>query len=205
MKTYKHIGKVKNTGTKCLVVFRTLPGESNMSLILPTATLPDSYHNSIMELVETEQAQDCFEFAEIMFVRYFPDGRPMLRALQADNRLIKMPTDSIIMTPGPQSEIELSQLNVLIAEQRNCTIDDLCSFVKGGPGYPGPTANLGGASVSAPAPTPAVENAGVLTDTDLAKTYRSQADAMYKEAARMRKEADSIDPPKKKSINPTDA
>ena len=206
MKTYKHIGKVKNTGTKCLVVFRTLPGESNMSLILPTATLPDSYHNSIMELVETEQAQDCFEFAEIMFVRYFPDGRPMLRALQADNRLIKMPTDSIIMTPGPQSEIELSQLNVLIAEQRNCTIDDLCSFVKGGPGYPGPTANLGSTSVSAPASTPAAaESVGVLTDQDLAKSYRSQADAMYKEAARIRKEADSLDPPKKKSINPTDA
>ena len=207
MKTYKHIGKVKNTGTKCLVVFRTLPGESNMSLILPTATLPDSYHNSIMELVETEQAQDCFEFAEIMFVRYFPDGRPMLRALQADNRLIKMPTDSIIMTPGPQSEIELSQLNVLIAEQRNCTIDELINFVKGGPTGFEPTVNLGSTSVSAsaPAPTPAAENAGVLTDTDLAKTYRSQADAMYKEAARMRKEADSIDPPKKKSINPTDA
>jgi len=201
MKTYKHIGKIKNTGSKCLVVFRTLPGESNMALILPTATLPDSYHNSIMELVETDQAQDVFEFAEIMFVRYFPDGRPMLRALQSDNRLIKMPTDNIIMTPGPQSEIELSQLNTLIAEQRNCTIDDLCNFVKGGPGSnlvnekPAPVANV----------PQAAEKIDVLTDQDLAKNYRSQADAMYKEAARMRKEADSIDPPKKKSITPTDA
>ena len=205
MKTYKHIGKVKNTGSKCLVVFRTLPGESNMSLILPTATLPDSYHNSIMELVETDQAQDCFEFAEIMFVRYFPDGRPMLRALQVDNRLIKMPTDNIIMTPGPQSEIELSQLNVLIAEQKNCTIDELINFVKGGPTGFDPTVNLKNVGISTPVPTPAAENVGVLTDQDLAKTYRSQADAMYKEAARMRKEADSLDPTKKKPINPTDA
>jgi hypothetical protein len=205
MKTYKHIGKVKNTGSKCLVVFRTLPGESNMSLILPTATLPDSYHNSIMELVETDQAQDCFEFAEIMFVRYFPDGRPMLRALQVDNRLIKMPTDNIIMTPGPQSEIELSQLNVLIAEQKNCTIDELINFVKGGPTGFDPTVNLKNVGISTPVPTPAAENVGVLTDQDLAKTYRSQADAMYKEAARMRKESDSIDPTKKKPINPTDA
>ena len=205
MKTYKHIGKIKNTGSKCLVVFRTLPGESNMSLVLPTATLPDSYHNAIMELVETDQAQDVFEFAEIMFVRYFPDGRPMLRALQSDNRLIKMPTDNIIMTPGPQSEIELSQLNTLIAEQRNCTIDELCNFVKGGPVGFEPAVNQGSASVSAPVTTPAAGNVGVLTDQDLAKNYRSQADAMYKEAARMRKEADSIDPPKKKSITPTDA
>jgi hypothetical protein len=201
MKTYKHIGKIKNTGSKCLVVFRTLPGESNMALILPTATLPDSYHNSIMELVETDQAQDVFEFAEIMFVRYFPDGRPMLRALQSDNRLIKMPTDNIIMTPGPQSEIELSQLNTLIAEQRNCTIDDLCNFVKGGPGSnlvnekPAPVANV----------PQAAEKIDVLTDQDLAKNYRSQADALYKEAARIRKEADSLDPPKKKSTNLADA
>lgn len=203
MKTYKHIGKIKNTGSKCLVVFRTLPGESNMALILPTATLPDSYHNSIMELVETDQAQDVFEFAEIMFVRYFPDGRPMLRALQSDNRLIKMPTDNIIMTPGPQSEIELSQLNTLIAEQRNCTIDDLVNFVKGGPG-----SNLENGK-TAPAPVAnvpqAAEKIDVLTDQDLAKNYRSQADALYKEAARIRKEADSLDPPKKKSTNLTDA
>jgi hypothetical protein len=38
----------------------------------------------------------------------------------------------------------------------------------------------------------------VLTDTDIAKSYRSQADAMYKEAARLRKEADALDPTKKK-------
>ena len=39
----------------------------------------------------------------------------------------------------------------------------------------------------------------VLTDFDIAKGYRSQADAMYKEAARLRKEADALDPPKKKA------
>jgi len=39
----------------------------------------------------------------------------------------------------------------------------------------------------------------VLTDKDIAKSYRSQADAMYKEAARLRKEADELDPPQKKT------
>jgi hypothetical protein len=38
----------------------------------------------------------------------------------------------------------------------------------------------------------------VLTDKDLAKSYRSQADAMYKEAARLRKEAEDLDPTVKK-------
>ena len=48
-----------------------------------------------------------------------------------------------------------------------------------------------------PVAAPATD--GVLSDTDLAKSYRSQADAMYKEAVRLRREADELDPPKKKT------
>ncbi len=204
MKTHKHVGKIKNTGNKCLVVFRTLPGESNMALVLETATLPDAYHNAIIDLVDSDQAQDAFEFGEMLFVRPFPDGRPMLRALQADGRLKKVATDNVVMTPTASSEVSLAQLNVLIAEQKNCTIDELCTFVKGGPNDP--------TVVDKKKPTPvneqvasrpqAAENA-VLTDSDLARSYRSQADAMYKEAARLRKQADELDPPKKKTTTKT--
>ena len=45
----------------------------------------------------------------------------------------------------------------------------------------------------------------VLTDVDIARSYRSQADAMYKEAARLRKQADELDPPKKKTTKTVDA
>lgn len=198
----KHIGKMKNTGTKVLVVFRTLPGESNMALVLPTATLPDQYHNAIMDLVETESAQQSFEFGEQMFVKFFPDGRPMLRAMQADNRMTKVPTDNVIMTPTNNQEISLDQLNVLIAEQKNCTIDELCNFVKGAT----PTNKeapvkadepIVDPDIPAPVRAQAAQNE-VLSDKDLAKSYRSQADAMYKEAAKLRKEADDLDPPVKK-------
>jgi len=201
MKPLKHIGRMVNTGAKVLVVFRTLPGESNMALVLPVANLTDSYHDSIMTVVETDQAQETFEFGEIMFTRTFPDGRPMLQALQADNRLQKVPTDSVIMAPTTNDNVRLDQLNVLIAEQRNCTIDDLYTFVSGAP------KKSNGAVVEeivevkdlAPtAPLKAPENA-VLSDKDIAKSYRSQADAMYKEAAKLRKEADDLDPPQKKT------
>jgi hypothetical protein len=39
----------------------------------------------------------------------------------------------------------------------------------------------------------------VLSDKDIAKSYRSQADALYKEAARLRKEAEDLDPTPKKT------
>jgi hypothetical protein len=200
MKSLKHIGRIQNTGAKVLVVFRTLPGESNMALVLPVAQLPDQYHDSIMTLVETDQAQDAFEFGEIMHIRPFPDGRPMLRAMQADNRLVKVATDAVMMTPTTNDTVLLANLNTLIAEQKNCTIDDLCTFVSGAPtGVKEVKEATPAVDSDIPAPVRAQATSdSVLTDKDLAKSYRSQADAMYKEAARLRKEAEDLDPTVKK-------
>lgn len=192
-----------NTGAKVLVVFRTLPGESNSALVLPVNQLTDAYHDALMQLVETDQAQDAFEFGEIMFIRPFPDGRPMLQAMQQDGRLLKVPTDSVLMTPAINNTISLDQLNVLIAEQKNCAVDDLCTFVQGGRGRQPDSdareiAKVEELDAPAPVRAQATEN-NVLSDVDLARSYRSQADAMYKEAARLRKQADELDPPKKKA------
>jgi hypothetical protein len=193
MKTLKHIGKMKNTGTKVIVIFRTLPGESNTALVLQTQNLPDQYHDALIQLVDSEQAQGTNEFGEIMFIRRFPDGRPMLQAMQQDNRLQKVATDTVIMTPTLNSSIPLDQLNVIIAQQLNMAVDDLASLVAGGVKTP-PTD-----SKKSTEPAQAVESAEPLTDKDIAKKYRSDADAMYKEAARLRKAADDIDPPLKKT------
>lgn len=208
MKTLKHIGKIKNTGSKVLVVFRTLPGESNMALVLPVATLPDVYHDTLMQMVESDQAQDCFEFGEIMFMRNFPDGRPVLTAMQQDNRLHKVATDTVIMTPGPTSEVPLDQLNLLIAEQKNVAVDDLYTFVKGAPKKTdAKVETIAEAKDLEPVVDPDIpaplraqaSNTEALSDKDIARSYRSQADAMYKEAARLRREADQLDPPVKKT------
>jgi hypothetical protein len=204
----KHIGRMKNTGVKILTIFRTLPGESNMALVLPVSNLSDSYHDSIMTVVETTQAQDAFELGEMLFIRTFPDGRPMLQALQADGRLQKVATDLVIMSPTANDSVQLDQLNVLIAEQRNCSVDDLYTFVSGAPKKSDVTVEdiakvkdlAPSVDPDIPAPVRAqAANTEALSDRDIAKSYRSQADAMYKEAARLRKEADELDPPQKKT------
>lgn len=210
MRALKHIGRMKNTNAKVLVAFRTLPGESDHALVIPVANLPDNYHDAIMKVVEEDQAQTAFEFGEILFTRSFPDGRPMLQALRADERLRKVPTDQVEMTPNTVDVIGLHQLNVLIAEQKNCAVDDLCTFVSGAPNKSTQVEDVArvkdlGRDVgepnipqAQPAPLQAPSNEP-LSDKDIAKAYRSQADAMYKEAARLRKEADALDPLPKKT------
>ena len=194
-KDIKHTGKMKNTGNRVAVVFRTVPGESDQCLVVDSATLPDMYHDSLMSAIESDQAQESFELGEYMFRSRFPDGRNMLETMQKTGRLRKVATSDVLMTPNPNASVALSELNQLIAEQKNVAVDQLYTFVSGAPQagqpvneVPGPT------STDAP-----VANDGALTDQDLAKSYRSQADAMYKEAARLRREADELDPPAKKT------
>jgi hypothetical protein len=210
MKSLKHVGKMKKAGSKVLVAFRTLPGESNQALVIPVSSLSDNYHDDIMKLVETTEAQAAFEFGEVLFTRSFSDGRPMLQALKADNRMAKVPTDDVLMMPSPGSEIALHQLNTLIAEQKNCAVDDLCTFVSGAKKNTPEVQELVTVKDLAPPPTPAVAPLKaaaneVLSDKDIAKSYRSQADSMYKEAARLRKEADDLDPPAKKAAKAKEA
>jgi hypothetical protein len=196
----KHIGKLKNTGSKVVVVFRTVPGESDRALVMETATLPDSYHDSLMKLIESEQGQDSYEFGEIMFTRIFPDGRNMLNSAQQDNRLHKVPTDLVLMTPTPSTEIALDQLNIVIAEQKNCSVDDLCTFVSGGIKKSADKNKVADKELNIEQKV--TENQPeILTDKDLARSYRSQADSLYKEAAKLRKQADELDPPQKKTIS----
>ena len=199
-KETKHVGKIVNTGEKVAVVFRTVPGESNMALVLPTSTLKDEMHNSLMELIDSQQGQQANELGEIMFTRSFPNGLNMLTAVQSQGRLKKVATDTVMMTPTPVNEIKLSELNVLIAEQRNVSVDELYTFVSGAPKagqqateVPAPPANMAAMDEAIPS------NDGVLSDDDLARSYRSQADAMYKEAKRLREEAEKLAPTKKAS------
>ena len=198
-KETKHVGKIINTGEKVAVVFRTVPGESNMALVLPTATLRDDQHNSLMELIDSQQGQQANELGEIMFTRSFPNGLNMLTAVQSEGRLKKIATDTVMMTPTPVNEIKLSELNVLIAEQRNVSVDDLYTFVSGAPKAGETDAPAVPETTPSEEPIAAPATDGVLSDSDLARSYRSQADAMYKEAARLRREADELDPPKKKT------
>lgn len=208
MKATKHVGKLKHTGTKVIVVFRTLPGESDKCLVLPLTTLPDMYHEAIIQLADSDQGQQSWEFGEIMFVRYFPDGRQMLSAMQHDGRLQKVPTDQVIMVSTPSSSIPLDQLNVAIAEQKGIAVDELCNLISGGNKRANDAAKSAQDKVQVEpkaelAPTVEQPTVDPLAPPDglegeaLAKYYRSQAHSLYKQAAQLRRQADEIDPPKK--------
>jgi hypothetical protein len=111
----------------------------------------------------------------------------MLAHLHTNGHLKKVPTDGVIVTPTRNDEIPLDELNKLIAAQKGVSVNDLATTEDGKP---------------ATNTEPKAEKEISTTEMTPAE-MRSRADALYKEAAKLRKTADELDPPKKKAKTET--
>ena len=201
-----HVGKMVNNGAKIAVVYRTLPGDSGSALVVGTGSLPDSWHDSLMSLIQDVSGQQANELADILSVRKFPDGSTMLESLHVNGHLKKVPTSGVMMTPSSNAQVLLSELNQLIAENKGVSVDQLA--ITDGVN-PNPRTKKS-ADLSNPVnikeditkTTSASVNseAQVIEEEELSPTQmRSRADALFKQAQVLRKQADAIDPPKPKS------
>jgi hypothetical protein len=199
MQSLKHVGRVRATGKKVLVAFRTLPGDAYSALVVPTESLPDDYHNSIINCVESPAAQESYEFAEALDRTQFPDGSRMLPSLHAKGRLIKVSTDQVEMTPTIGVTILLSELNQIIAEQRGIAVDDL--HIKPSNADAVEIKEIASAKELKATSLETTEVVAVPESFDSpeaqAKHYRSQADKLAKEAAAFRRKAEELVPTKK--------
>ncbi len=198
MQSLKHVGRIKDTGKKVLVAFRTLPGDAYSALVIPTENLPDEYHNAIINLVESPAAQQAYEFAEALDRTQFPDGSRMLPFLHANGRLVKVSTSQIEMTPVIGTSVLLSELNQLIAEQRGIAVDDLHIQPSSGD-LPSEAKEVASVKDLTKETTTAssTETKTFSSVEDEAKFYRSQADKLAKEAAAFRRRAEELVPTKK--------
>jgi hypothetical protein len=185
----KHVGKMKNNSAKVVVAYRTLPGDPASALVVGTQGLTDSYHDSLMTLLESDSAQSAHELADILATRRFPDGSVMLNYLHGNGHLKKVPTNGVLMTPNNQTTIPLNELNEIIATQKGITVEEL--------------AVSDGTVKAKPTKKAVVEE--IIVDNVVAEpvmsptTMRSRADALFKEAQQLRKQADALDPPKTKA------
>ena len=121
----KHIGKMKNNSARVVVAYRTIPGDGTSALVVGTQGLQDSYHDSLMQLVQEDSGQQANELADVLAVRKFPDGTNMLEFLHTRGHLKKVPTNLVLMTPNTQQTIQLDELNKMIAEQKGVSLEQL--------------------------------------------------------------------------------
>lgn len=218
----KFVGK--HGDRRVCVLFRQVPGEDHMALIIYPDTIHAHWQDAIQKVLESDLCQQGEEFADALHRNYFPDGRPMLETLHQERMIKKVRTSDIIMTPNAASTIRLDELNKMLNEmklgeaaikkmaesdasrglvdpqvKRKAEAEFKASQAqKADPTYVAPPALKAGAD-------------GTLTDRDIAANMLAQAKAMevnahnmIAEAARMKKDAERMDPTvSAKAIAPT--
>ena len=188
----KHIGRMKETGRKVAVVFRTIPGDPHSALVVQTENIKDADHDKLMTLIESNTGQTADELADAMQRTPLGDGSMMLNSFHLTGKLTKVSTSDVEMTPDTASTISLDELNKMIAEQKGVGVADLA---------------VGGSSVDTIATAETVPSGEAsatveaaqeqpLTDQQLANNLRADADRLFKEATELRKQAEDLDPSK---------
>lgn len=166
----KHVGQVVSTGKKCVVVFRTIPNDTTSCLVIQTEDIPNLYHDDLINAVESDTAQENMDFYKYAQRTQFHDGRTILEGSHQSGWMKKFLTTEIMMLPTLEHKILLSDLNQQLDQAGRTTSGDISQ------------------------PSPEGKPAGVLDEKDIANQMRGQAAFFRKEAERLLKEANDLDP-----------
>lgn len=212
----KHIGKQGDR--KVAVVFREIPGDEHMCLVVYPETLPSSFEDAIMKVIESPAGQQENTLANALHRNLLPDGRIILEALHKEGMLKKVATDNVVVTPTTTSSLKLSELNRLVKEmesgeeaaKRMAELDGQRGLVapdvkrRAEAEFKAKQGQVADQKLAAP-------ESGALNDRTLAanlltqaKRMEAEAHGMIREAARMKKEAQNLNPGVKlEEVQPT--
>lgn len=200
----KHVGK--HNQRKIAIVYKTIPDEEHMALVVYTDSLPQMIHDEAMRALESEVGQNAKELADVLFRTVMADGRNCLEALHRGGLLKKVPTNQIIVTPNSQSTVRLDELNDILKKMElgEEAVKQMADLDKnrGTKGVLQESREVG-----EPVKSVNTASADVLSDADLAAQRLAQATRMeaeakslLAEAKRLKEEASSLAPKKAKNV-----
>lgn len=208
MSFLKHIGK--HNDRQVCILYKTVPNEEHMSLVIYPQVLPAPWHDAIMKVLESDVGQQADEFADALHRNFLPDGRQILQTLHNERMIKKVRAGDVIVTPRPNSAIRLDELNTLLKEmkQGEAAIKKLAD-ADSARGFVAPEVKRAAEAAykSSQANAPQAQEQlmagadGALSDRDIASNMLSQAKRMevdgkslLDEAARMKKDAERLHP-----------
>jgi hypothetical protein len=108
----KHVGKVGDR--KVAIVFREIPGESHMCLIVYTEIINASLHDDLIKAIESREGQQTDNLSEVLNRVYTSTGQVLLQVLHNQGFLKKIQTEQVFVTPTPNAKVRLSELNDML-------------------------------------------------------------------------------------------
>jgi len=207
MNFIRHIGKQGDR--KIAILYRQVPGEDHMCLVIQPDILPAHWHDSIMKVLESDIGQQANELADALHRNLFTDGRNILETLHFEKMIKKVRTADVLVTPRAGATIRLDELNKMLNEMekgseavKKMAQNDASRGLVDAPTKRAAEAEFKRTQVEKVAATKmqADPNAA-LSDRDIAGNMLTQAQRMEAEAksmlaesARMKKEAEKMFP-----------
>lgn len=195
----RHIGK--HGDRKVAVIFREVPGEPHMCLVTYPQLLNQHIHDPLMKCIESDIGQNSKNLADALNRTHTTDGVIILQKLHAEGMLKKVNTEQIVMTPQPNTQIKLSELNQILneMEQGEAAVKKLAEMDDSlGLQDPVDVAKRMRGDQQAP---PVTSAPGALDDANLAQNFldqatrmESEAKGLLAEAERLKKEAIELNP-----------
>lgn len=206
----KHVGK--HNDRKVVILFREVPDETHMCLVVYSDVLPRLLHDELMKCVESDAGQSAKEISEVLHRTYMADGRVLLGTLHREGMIKKVPCNQVLVTPNSKSSVRLDELNGILNEmakgeeavKRLQEIDSSRGMTskkrQAEPREVGMPSNSRSAPVEGNMSAEQLVS-GILSDSDLAQQrltqaqqMRKNAESMLAEAARLEAEATSLNP-----------
>jgi hypothetical protein len=202
----KHIAR--HNQQKAVVVYRSVPSEEHMALIVYSDALPRAVHDNLMRAVESPEGQNTPDLADVLFRTLDNEGGKLLTNLHKSGWMKKVPTNQVIVTPNNKTTIRLDELNKLLSEmskgdeavKRMAEID----AARGATGKQNRKTTVEkevGVPPNSRAGEVILPESGFLTDADLAAQrleqsaqMKKQAEQLLAEAKRLETEAQSLAP-----------
>jgi hypothetical protein len=212
----KHIGK--HNDKNAVVVFREVPGEDHMALVLYPDTLPQHVHDDVMKCIESNAGQAASHLADALHRTVGQDGKTILNTIHSNRWMKKVRTQDVVLNPGGKGQgARLDEVNTIIrGMEAGGEAAAKMAKLEATQGIADPAKTAIGeaarAAIMAKAASPSV-----LTDADIAANLVRQAEGMQAqvmsltaEITRLTEEAQSLNPvlkpkakraPSKKKVN----
>ena len=116
MSFLRHVGKMGDR--KVAIVFREVPGEPHMGLVVNTETLQAQLHDALIRCIESDIGQASEHLADALNRSYTQDGKVILQILHREGLLKKVQTAQVLVTPNPSTTIRLDELNKILNDMK---------------------------------------------------------------------------------------
>lgn len=125
----RHVGRLKNTGSRIAIVFRKLEDDPTSCLICEVERLPDLLHDNVMEIINSKIAQSTVNLYEALGRSQLNDGSNSLTTLHAAKYLRKVKISEVEAVPMPNRPVPLEQINEAIDNPNGAKLDPVAAQV----------------------------------------------------------------------------